>query len=167
MGGNLAWVGEPFVEYGDDVPEERLDIIRRVAPVTSDTGIAVDMFERNPARLWNMPVNRKFGSWNVAALFNFDFDNRGEAVTQEITMTDLGLDPEKEYLDYEFWRKQFLGTVRKSFTRTVSWKSPENRDVSWVLQFAKGLVGKDCLEASPAARSSRRCANADSMTRRW
>ncbi len=244
MGGNLAWVGEPFVEYGEDMPEERLDIIRRVAPVTSDTGIAVDMFERNPARLWNMPVNRKFGSWNVAALFNFDFDNRGEAVTQEIAMADLGLDPEKEYLVYEFWRKQFLGTVRKSFTRTlpevdcevyslvekkehpllvstsrhlrqmaydvmdlkwdgqartlagtskvvggdsyelrvyvpaeyrlveasapgleveshqdgelcgVSWKSPENRDVSWVLQFAKGLVGKDCLEASPAASTA-------------
>jgi len=116
---NLSWVGEPFVEYENGMPEDRLDIIRRVAPTTADTAIPVDMFENNPARLWNMPINRPFGSWNVVALFNYNYDRTNSSVTQKIELADLGLDANSEYLAFEFWNKQFVGTVKESFNRTL------------------------------------------------
>jgi hypothetical protein len=117
LAGNVLMIGEPFTD--EDLPPERLDIARRVAPMTPDTAVAVDMFEHNPARLWNMRIERPFGAWNVVGLFNTDYGQTGEPITQRIDFRELGLDPAGEYLVYEFWRKEFLGAVKGGFTRTL------------------------------------------------
>ena len=119
IAGNRAWLAEPFIEYEEDFPEDRLEIIKRVAPVTHDVSKAVDVFENNPARFWNMPVERKFGKWNVVGFFNFDFHQKALPVTKKILFEELELCPEKEYLVYEFWNKKFLGVKKGSFTRTL------------------------------------------------
>jgi len=117
LAGNVMMVGEPFTD--EDIPEERLDIIRRVAPSTRDVGKAVDVFDHNPARLWNMPIERSFGRWNVVGLFNVDYGQTGAPITQRIDLTKLGLEAHREYLAYEFWTERFLGTVKDGFTRTL------------------------------------------------
>ena len=118
LSGNLVHLAEPFVDQ--EIPEDRLDLIRRVAPTTPDVSRAVDVFEHNPARLWDMPVKRAFGEWHVVGLFNVDYNGRGSAVTEEIRFADLDLSPESEYLVYEFWTKSFLGAMTGSFTRTFA-----------------------------------------------
>jgi hypothetical protein len=117
LSGNLVHLGEPFTD--EDIPEERLDIIRRIAPTTPDVARAVDVFEHNPARLWDMAVKRAFGEWHVVGLFNVDYDQKGQPVTHEIRFEDLDLSPEREYLVYEFWSQRFLGAKVGSFTRTL------------------------------------------------
>lgn len=118
LSGNLVHLGEPFTD--EQLPPDRLDIIKRVSPTTMDVSQAVDVFEHNPARLWNMPIVRDFGRWNVVGLFNVDFEHDGQPITQTIRMADLGLDPDKVYLVHEFWTNQFLGAVRGEFTRTIA-----------------------------------------------
>jgi hypothetical protein len=117
MAGNLIHLAEPLSDQ--DTPDDRLEIIRRVAPTTAEVAQAVDVFEHLPARLWNMPVRRPFAVWNIVGLFNFDEDQRATPVTQEVRMADLGLSPEREYLVYEFWSQSLVGVVRGSFTRTL------------------------------------------------
>ena len=117
ISGNLVHLGEPFPD--EDIPEDRLEIIRRVAPITHDVSTAVDLFEHCPARLWNLSVRRAFGEWNVVGLFNVDYGRKGEAITQRVAFEDLGLSPEKDYLVYEFWSRRFLGVLRGGFSRTL------------------------------------------------
>ncbi|MCD6350591.1 MAG: hypothetical protein J7M26_00620, partial [Armatimonadetes bacterium] len=117
IAGNLVHLGEPLAD--EDMPLDRLEILKRVAPTTPDVAEAVDLFEHSPARLWNMPVRRSFGQWNVVGLFNVDYGHTGEAITQEIRFADLGLDPAAEYLVYEFWSRKFLGSFKGGFTRTL------------------------------------------------
>lgn len=118
LSGNLVHLGEPFTD--EDLPADRLDIIKRVSPTTMDVSQAVDVFEHNPARLWNMPIVRDFGRWHVVGLFNVDFAHDGQPITQTIKLADLGLDPAREYLVHEFWTNEFLGAVRGEFTRTIA-----------------------------------------------
>lgn len=117
LAGNVMMVGEPFTD--ETIPEDRLDIIRRVAPSTRDVGKAVDVFDHNPARLWNMPIERSFGKWNVVGLFNVDYGQKGIPLTQRIDLTDLELSADKTYLVYAFWNRRFLGEVKGSFTRSL------------------------------------------------
>ena len=118
LSGNLVHLAEPLSD--EEIPEDRLDIIRRVAPTTADTARAVDVFENNPARLWDMRVTRPFGQWHVVGLFNVDYEGDGKAITEEVRFEDLGLDPNREYLVYEFWSRQFLGVQKGGFTRTLA-----------------------------------------------
>lgn len=117
ISGNVVHLGEPLCD--EDIPEDRLEIARRVAPTTPDFAVAVDVFEHSPARLWNLPVRRPFGRWNVVGLFNVDFDNTHQPITQQVRFADLGLDPQREYLVYEFWSRKFLGAMKGGFTRTL------------------------------------------------
>ncbi|MCX7014127.1 MAG: hypothetical protein NTW86_16525, partial [Candidatus Sumerlaeota bacterium] len=118
IAGNFVQMAEPLAD--EQIPPDRLDMIRRVAPTTPDTSTAVDVFEHNPAQLWNLPIHRPFGDWNIVGLFNFDYDQKGTPLTQTIDLEkDLLLSPDKDYLAYEYWTRRFLGTVRGAFARTV------------------------------------------------
>ena len=118
IAGNVVHLGEPLGHQ--ETPPGRLEIIRRVSPPTADVARAVDVFENNPARLWAIPVQRGFGRWTIAGLFNVDFDGKGAPITHEVRFSDMDLDPTKEYLVYEFWGHKFLGAVRGAFTRTLA-----------------------------------------------
>ena len=88
--------------------------------MTPDISTAVDVFERNPAELWNMPVERPFGRWNVVGLFNFDMDEQGTSITRSVRFEDLDLAADKEYLVHEFWSGSFLGSLTGGFERTLA-----------------------------------------------
>jgi len=112
IAGSTLFVSEAFnVPY----PPDRIELLKRISPPTMDTAYPVDLFVRKPARIWNMPVERSFGNWNVVAVFNFTgtADRKFSATLD--AAKDLRLDPEKEYIAYEFWSKKLIGTFKGKF----------------------------------------------------
>ena len=111
IAGSTMYPSEAFdVPY----PADRIELLKRTAPPTADAAYPVDLFVRNPAQIWSLPIERRFGTWNIVAVFNFG------PVSNDFTAfldakKDLRLDPAKTYLVYEFWSRQFLGTFRGTF----------------------------------------------------
>ena len=60
-----------------------------------------------PVHLYALEVNRPFESWTVLGRTGGDFG--------EIRFEDLGLDPAKEYLVFDFWPRRSLGHHQGSF----------------------------------------------------
>lgn len=116
-----------FIEEAFDVPypEDRIELLKRISPPTMDVSYPVDLFVRKPAQVYNMPVERPFGKWNVVAVFNYTapvistagmhIQDEGRFHTELDAAKDLRLDSGKEYLVYEFWSKRFLGSFKGSF----------------------------------------------------
>jgi len=118
MAGSTLFVSEAFnVPY----PPDRIELLKRISPPTMDVAYPVDLFVRKPARIWNMPVERPFGKWNVLAVFNFTGNPNRKFTATLDAARDLRLDPDREYAVYEFWSKQFIGTFKGKFvTRPLS-----------------------------------------------
>ena len=112
MVGNTLFVSEAFnVPY----PADRIELLKRISPPTMDVSYPVDLFVRRPARIFNMPVDRAFGKWSVLSVFNYTgAGNRKFNATLDAAK-DLRLDPDKEYIAYEFWTKQLIGTFKGKF----------------------------------------------------
>jgi hypothetical protein len=121
IAGNTLFVEEAFnVPY----PADRIELLKRISPPTMDVAYPVDLFVRRPAQIWNMPIDRSFGKWSVLAVFNYTTktgqpDNK--FTTRLDAAKDLRLDPDKEYIVYEFWTKKLIGTFKGTFvTRPLS-----------------------------------------------
>jgi len=112
LAGNTLFVSEAFnVPY----PPDRIELLKRICPPTMDVAYPVDLFVRRPAQIWNMPVERPFGKWCVLAVFDWiGRGNRAFSTTLDAAK-DLRLDPDKDYLVYEFWSKQLVGTFKGKF----------------------------------------------------
>jgi hypothetical protein len=112
MVGNTLFVSEAFnVPY----PADRIELLKRISPPTMDVSYPVDLFVRRPARIFNMPVDRAFGKWSVLSVFNnTGTGNRKFSATLDAAK-DLRLDPDKEYIAYEFWTRQLIGTFKGKF----------------------------------------------------
>jgi len=112
----------PSEAFDAPYPADRIELLKRVAPPTADAAYPVDLFARKPAQVWNMPIKRPFGAWNIVAVFNYG------PISDDFTAVldaekDLRLDPAKTYLAYEFWSRKFLGTFRGTFrSRTIRQK---------------------------------------------
>jgi len=118
IAGNTLFLSEALnVPY----PADRIELLKRISPPTPDTSYPVDLFVRRPARIWNMPVERSFGKWNVVAVFNYTGTGDRKFSATLDAAKDLRLDPDKEYIVYEFWTRQLIGTFKGKFvTRPLS-----------------------------------------------
>jgi hypothetical protein len=118
MAGNTLFVSEAFnVPY----PADRIELLKRISPPTMDVSYPVDLFERKPAQIWNMPVERPFGKWCVLSVFNYTGSGNRKFSASLDAAKDLRLDPDKEYIAYEFWSRQLIGTFKGKFaTRPLS-----------------------------------------------
>jgi len=119
IAGNAIFVSEAFNEK---YPDDRIELLKRISPPTMDVAYPVDLFVRKPAQIWNMPVERPFGAWSILAVFNYIdkyTDNGREPLkfsTKLNAARDLRLDPNKEYIVYEFWSRKLIGAFKGSFT---------------------------------------------------
>ena len=111
--GSTLFISEAFdVPY----PDDRIELMKRISPPTMDVAYPVDLFTRKPAQVWNMPVERPFGHWNLLAIFNFTGKvGRNTFEAHLNAEKDLRLDPEKEYIVFEFWTKKLIGTFKGTF----------------------------------------------------
>jgi hypothetical protein len=118
-------------------PENRIELLKRISPVTMDVSYPVDLFVRKPARVWNLPVERLFGKWCILGVFNYTNKTSQEQdvydfITKLDAAKDLRLDPNKEYIVYEFWSKQLIGTFKETFvTRPLN---PYNCDIYSIVE---------------------------------
>jgi len=117
IAGSTLFVSEAFDEK---YPADRIELLKRISPPTMDTSYPVDLFARKPAQVWNMPVTRPWGKWCVLAIFNFtDLGRTGRGQSEFATSLDaaqdLRLDPDKEYIAFEFWSAQLIGTFKGRF----------------------------------------------------
>ena len=96
-------------------PDDRIELLKRISPPTMDVAYPVDLFVQKPARIWNMPVERPFGKWSVLAVFNYTGKTNHQFTATLDAAKDLRLDPLKEYIAYEFWTRQLIGTFKGAF----------------------------------------------------
>jgi hypothetical protein len=61
-------------------------------------------------------MKTEVGEWNLAAAFNWDEKNEA-AIPLELSR--LGLDPEQEYMVYDFWRETYLGLAKRELVTTA------------------------------------------------
>ncbi|MFQ5485175.1 MAG: hypothetical protein ACE5DO_07560, partial [Desulfobacterales bacterium] len=88
--------------YIEDLPEERKEILRRILPIHLTPNMRaprpLDLFEREWPRIWDLRVEKPFGTWHILGTFNFlEHDE-----THNVSFEDMGLDPGKDYLVYNF-----------------------------------------------------------------
>jgi hypothetical protein len=133
IAGSTLFLEEAFNE---EYPADRIELLKRISPPTPDVSYPVDLFVRKPAQVWNMPVERFFGKWNIVSVFNYTSKTPREGFTYTTPATresigkftveldaakDLRLDPGKEYIVYEFWSRKLIGTFKGTFVpRPVS-----------------------------------------------
>lgn len=117
LGGGPAFLSDRLPE----LPEERLALIPKCLPSYKRCATPVDLFERDDyPHLWNLPVATKWGQWNVLALFNLD--ERPGSVS--LNLAKLGLNPDKDYLLYDFFSEKLLGEVKALGALDVMVKVP-------------------------------------------
>ncbi len=106
----VALSGGPVL-LGDDLttlPEERLKMYPLCLPPYGAAARPVDLFKNPYPNVWDLEVETDWDRWHVVGLFNYEAQDR----TIEVDFRDLKLDPEREYLVWEFWDQEFLGRHR-------------------------------------------------------
>ncbi len=92
-----------------DVDPSRSALIGRASTEVSGSGPrAFDADQRLTVPLYLLDVNRPFERWSVLA-------RTGGADADSVRFVDLGLDPERDYLVFEFWSRTFRGTFHGGF----------------------------------------------------
>ncbi|MEZ4225328.1 MAG: alpha-galactosidase [Polyangiaceae bacterium] len=126
-----------IVEFGEDLrtlTPAQIQIWRKLLPVYGPSARPLDLFTRMYPEHWLLSVNGTHAgsdaSWKVLGLLNWgrnwDYTQDGappEMVDAErsydVALSDLGLDPNRDYLANEFWSEEFLGVVRGRVTQKV------------------------------------------------
>ena len=99
-----------------DLPEERLDILKRTMLPHNLKARPVDIFEQQVSRIWLLTDERGSVRRDVVALFNWDTQS---SATVEATLEHIGLDPKQEYVAFDFWENKFLGTLKDRIAMNV------------------------------------------------
>jgi hypothetical protein len=116
----VLMVSDKVEVYTDDV---NIEGMKRSAPVLPTVpGQLYDPGHR-AAGWWLNEIDRPFDHWTVLTRMQWakkrekewKFDLKG-LPAQEVVFADLGLDPDREYVVFEFWTQQYLGKRKGSFT---------------------------------------------------
>jgi hypothetical protein len=119
-----SWValsGQFFLssDWLPDLPEERLEIMRRC--MMSHSGIArpVDAFDKTLPAIWLAADKHSGVSRQVIGLFNWD------TTSQQIGCATVwtGLERNTDYYAFDFWENKVLPTIRDSFAFELSGES--------------------------------------------
>jgi len=109
--GQLTFFGDKLA----GLSSERMKILQQTLPVADVRPMSLyPYFSMLP--VWNLNVrNTMLGTYNIVALFNWEDETRAISFTTE----ELGIDPDAEYVLYEFWTQTGFGTMKCNFTMDV------------------------------------------------
>ncbi len=109
--GQLTFFGDKLA----NLPDDRMKILQQTLPPAQvRPGSLYPYFSMLP--VWNLHVsNQLLGEYNIVALFNWE----DEPKTVSFTTEELGIDPEVEYVLYEFWTEKSYGMMKGSFSTDV------------------------------------------------
>ncbi len=110
--GGAVKVGDAFTLL---TPKE-VDVLRRLLPVQPKPARPVDLFEREEARIWVLPIDCAIGRWHIVGVFNWN-----EAAEESIPLDfgRMGLDPDTEYAVFDFWPGAYCGLAKGKMDLTV------------------------------------------------
>lgn len=103
-GGNLM-ASDPPEDYDD----ARLDALRKAGPPLYLHPSGVVSHAPDP-EFMTLTCRKGNESWEVVSRFAW-----GALPGKQITLSDLGLDPKRSYLAFDFWSEEFRGVVRGTF----------------------------------------------------
>ena len=103
-----------FSDWLPDLSEDRIDVLKRtMAPHGVKTVRPIDFFERTLANAWVLEKGetRIFGLYNWAT---------NETLRIDYPAAYAGLDPEKTYVGFDFWRNEFVPPFKGRLQAGVS-----------------------------------------------
>ncbi|MBX7255488.1 MAG: alpha-galactosidase [Candidatus Hydrogenedentes bacterium] len=102
------------------LPEDRLDILRRVMPTHHLPARPVDYFEQDMPRIWQVVDAREDYRRDVVGLFNW---HDSEAADITVTCESLGLPKDTEFACFDYWANELLPSFKNELTLNVPAKS--------------------------------------------
>ncbi len=95
-----------------DFTKSRSELVAKILPLKSDVATPIDRYEETLPQIWHLPVTSKSENWSLLGVFNWK-DQQDDI---HLDLDKVGLNPEKDYLVHDFWRRQYLGVVSKNVT---------------------------------------------------
>jgi hypothetical protein len=108
LSGSLIMLGDSLPE----LPDERIEILKKVLPRYSGKGRPLRLFEESYPPIWHLPVDKPFGRWDVVGLYNW----YEEKVTLGFEFAEIGLDSHSTYALFDFWQGEYLGDFDREYT---------------------------------------------------
>ena len=104
----LTGLGFTTTDVGfPNIPADRLEMLRQVVPITTTRPLDLFRFEHTGLpHWWVLHAQRGDQTWAVAGVFNWGL--RAEEVLYA-SFDELGLDPDREYLVYDFYSQAPVG----------------------------------------------------------
>jgi hypothetical protein len=94
-----------------DLPEERVELLRRVYPATDIRPLDLFPAERDK-RIWDLKINHLGRNYDVVGVFNFG-EHRAEQTL--LKWRDLGLPTERPVHVFDFWNREYLGAWAEGY----------------------------------------------------
>ena len=108
--GQQTFAGDKLAELAPD----RVRLIQQALPVCpTRPGKLYPMFGHLP--VWDLHVSRPFGDWHVVALFNWSDEEKEVSVAWD----ELGEDPDRRFVAWEFWTETYFGDKKGSLSAAV------------------------------------------------
>jgi hypothetical protein len=140
-----------FSEWLPDLPEDRVDLLRRTMPNHGLRPRPVDLFENDLARIWLLTDTRRGVRRDVIGLFNW---NEREPADVDCPLERIGLPEAERFVGYDYWADRFVppfaGRLRQTLPpgscRVLAVRPESDRPqlVSTSRHVAQGIV--DVLE---------------------
>ena len=92
------------------------EILKKITPSYGEAAVPVDLFDADIPTTFVWHVKRPLAAWSVVAFFNPDLT---AAVERRFAFRRLGLDADKTYLAFDFWKQRFVGEVANELGVTV------------------------------------------------
>ena len=157
MAGGVLMLSDKVEVYQDD---RNIEGMKRSSPVLST--VPGQLYScGNALSWWLQEIDRPFDHWSVLARIQWGEKESDKHVyhfkgtpQQEVKFADLGLEPDRDYLVFEFWSQKFLGKCKGSFTAPAMdtnngmqvFAIREARAYPWVLSTTRHLSqGGVCL----------------------
>ncbi|UCC39358.1 MAG: hypothetical protein JSV96_16420 [Candidatus Aminicenantes bacterium] len=130
----IALTGQLYMasDFMWKLPPGRLDLYRKTIPTTPI--VPIDLYpykiesNKQDGYVWCCPklkefpraidlkVNAESGIYDVVSVFNWADDEQTKTISLE---KDLGLDPEKEYLVFDFWNQKLKEKTKDEITSSI------------------------------------------------
>jgi hypothetical protein len=95
----------------------KIDILQKVFPASGITARPINLLETDPQTAFAVQLTKNAADYTVAGFFNPDLQNN---IKYAYPAERLWLDPNKEYLCFDFWNQGFLGEMSDTLRLTVN-----------------------------------------------
>jgi hypothetical protein len=110
-GGNLV-SGDRLIQ----LDAYKLEILQKITPSFGEAAIPVDLFDEEIQSVFALKVKRQFAEWTVVGFFNPSLTTTAE---KKFSLERLWLNPDKTYIAFDFWKKQFIGEISNEIKTTI------------------------------------------------